>query len=249
MSVSPLSLQLSIPPEVTGSGSFLIRNTGSETIEVNITLHDWWRSEDGNLQVLPAGTVERSCAAWVVYEPSSVMLAPGEETEIGVELAVPADVAGDHWAMLLVEESPQPTEQQQAEEGLTDTTRVVVAYAVKILQRDPIHSDPGAAITDIQVIDDQPLQLAVTFENDGTAHITTSGTVDVRDVFGESVQSFDIDPFPSLPGEIRVLQILSPETLEELSAGTYYAVVQLDFGGDYLVQGGRLFEVMEDAVD
>jgi len=247
MSVSPLSLQLDVLPGETGSGVFLIRNTGSEPIEVAVSLHDWWRSEEGNLQVLPAGSVERSCAEWVVYSTSLVTLASGAEVEISVELAVPTDVSGDHWAMLLVEEQPQPVERAQAEEGLTDTTRVVVAYAVKILQRDPLNSAPGAAITSIEVLQEQPLQLAIKFTNDGNAHITTSGTVDVRDVSGETVQSFEVGPFPSLPGEERILLVQAPETLDELLEGTYYAVVQLDFGGEYIIQGGRLFEVVVEA--
>ena len=247
MSVAPLSLQFGVLPGETGSGTFLIRNTGSEPIEVSISLHDWWRSEEGNLQILPAGTVERSCAEWIVYSNTSLMLAPGEEAEITVELAVPAEAAGDHWAMLLVEERPQPAEQEQAEEGLTDTTRVVVAYAVKILQRDPLNNAPAAAITNIEVLKEQPLQLAITFANDGNAHITTSGTVDVRDVFGETVQSFDVNPFPSLPGEKRILLVEAPEALDRLPSGTYYAIVQLDFGGEYIIQGGRLFEVVMEA--
>jgi len=249
MSVAPLSLQLDLPPGEGGSGSFLVRNTGSEAIDVAVTLHDWWRTPEGNLQVLPTGTVERSCADWIVYSTELVTLAPGEEHEITMDVVIPEDVTGDHWAMLLVEERPRPAEQAQVEEGLTDTTRVIVAYAVKILQRDPLNEAAGAAITNIAVLDSQPLRLEMTFVNDGNAHITTSGTVEVRDIYGETVQSFEIDPFPSLPGEERILAVDAPETLEALPAGTYYAVVQLDFGGDYLIQGGRLLEVSEEALE
>jgi hypothetical protein len=247
MSVAPLSLQLDLPPGESGSGSFLVRNTGAEVIDVAVSLHDWWRSPEGNLQVLPAGSIEGSCADWVVYSTEVVTLAPGEETEITVEVLVPEDVTGDHWAMLLVEERPQPAEQAQAEEGLTDTTRVVVAYAVKILQRDPVNEEAAAMITKIEIVEPQPLQLAITFVNSGNAHITTSGTVEVRDVYGETAESFEIEPFPSLPGEERILTVAAPESLDGLQAGTYYAVVQLDFGGDYLIQGGRLFDVSVEA--
>jgi len=249
MSVAPLSLQLDTPPGGVGSGSFLVRNTGSEDIEVSISLHDWWRTAEGNLQILPAGSTDRSCADWVVYSATTLALAAGGETEISVEFTVPEDVDGDHWAMLLVEERPQPVEQDQAEAGLTDTTRVIVAYAVKILQRDPVNRAEGASIQRIEILRSEPLQLEMTFVNDGNAHITTSGTIDIRDVFGESIESFEIDPFPSLPGEERILVIDAPESAQELLPGSYYAIVQLDFGGDYLIQGGQLFEVSEETVE
>ncbi|MFC2079333.1 hypothetical protein ACFLSZ_05075 [Candidatus Bipolaricaulota bacterium] len=249
MSVAPLSLQFDVAPGESASGSFLVRNTGSEAIEVSISLHDWWRTEAGDLQILPAGDVEQSCAEWLVYSSSSALLAPGEETEISLELAIPEDAVGDHWTMFLVEEHPQPAEQAQADKELTDTTRVVVAYAVKVLQRDPVNRTLDATISDVAIDQEAPLQIAITYANTGSAHHTTSGTVEIRDTEGETIQSIDVNPFPTLPGEIRTLLVLAPETMEALPGGIYYTVVILDFGGDYLIQGGSVFEVEAESQD
>ena len=249
MSVAPLSLQLDVNPGETEPSSFLVRNTGTETIEIGITLHDWWRTETGTLQILPAGQLERSCAEWLVYSETSVLLEPGEERAIELQLSVPEDTTGDHWAMFLVEERPQPDEQEAADEGLEDTTRVVVAYAVKVLHRDPANRQTEALITGVDVSQTDPLQVAVTFENTGTAHMTTVGTVEIRDVTGEAVVSFPVDPFPTLPSEIRTVIVDAPVDHVPLGPGLYYAVVELDFGGEYLIQGGQVFNVGAESQD
>jgi len=70
MAVAPLSLRLPIAPGEQGAGAFLVRNTGTDPIVVHISLHDWWRTPEGKFQILPAGTLERSCATWLVYSAS-----------------------------------------------------------------------------------------------------------------------------------------------------------------------------------
>jgi P pilus assembly chaperone PapD len=242
MSVAPLSLRLDILPGEDGAGAFLVRNTGPDPIVVNISLHDWWRTPEGNFQILLAETLDRSCAPWMVYSATTLNLAPGEETQISVQLSVPEETTGDHWALLLIEEQPQPVEEEQAEEGLTNTTRIVITYAVKILQKDSLNATPDAAIQGIELAQLNPFEMIIYFANTGNAHITTEGTVEIRDIFGETVRSFVVDPFPTLPGEERPLRIQDSST-EPLSAGTYYAIALLDFGGEYLIQGGLPFEV------
>jgi len=242
MAVAPLALRIPIAPGEQGSSSFTVRNTGPDPIRVNITLHDWWRTPEGKFQILPAGSLERSCAQWVFYSATTLTLAPGEEAQVTVQVAVPEDVVGDHWALLLVSEQPQPAEERAAEEGLISTTRVVVTYAVKILQEDPVNKDLAAEIRGIELVQTSPLELRVRFVNTGNAHLTTQGTVEIRDIFGETVRGFVVAPFPSLPGEERVL-VLQDTSADPLPEGFYYVIALLDFGGEYLIQGGAPLQI------
>ena len=246
MAVAPLSLRLPIAPGEQGAGTFLVRNTGTDPIVVHISLHDWWRTPEGKFQILPAGSLERSCAPWLVYSATTLELAPGEEAQVSVQVTVPKEVEGDHWALLLVAEEPQPVEEQQAEEGLTSTTRVVVTYAVKILQQDPENGAPAAEIRGIELVSQDPLTLQVHYANTGNCHITGQGTVELRDIFGETVRSYTVTPFPLLPGEERVVTI-EDTTGEPLPEGLYYAIALFDFGGEYLVQGGAPIQITSTA--
>ncbi len=246
MAVAPLSLRLPIAPGEQGAGTFLVRNTGTDPIVVHISLHDWWRTPEGKFQILPAGSLERSCAPWLVYSATTLELGPGEEAQVSVQVTVPEEVEGDHWALLLVAEEPQPVEEQQAEEGLTSTTRVVVTYAVKILQQDPENGAPAAEIRGIELVSQDPLTLQVHYANIGNCHITGQGMVELRDIFGETVRSYTVTPFPLLPGEERVVTI-EDTTGEPLPEGLYYAIALFDFGGEYLVQGGAPIQITSTA--
>jgi len=61
LAVAPLSVKLEIQPGDTGSSNVSIHNTGTNEVEVDIRLLDWWRSPGGDLKFLEVGSRERSC--------------------------------------------------------------------------------------------------------------------------------------------------------------------------------------------
>ena len=247
LSVGPLSVRLELSAGETDTALLSVQNTGEETIDVLISLHDWWRTPEGSLQILPQNSVERSCASWLLFAPTSLSLASGESRAITLELAVPDEVdgervEGDHWALLLVEESPRSTQMDETE-SVTGSTEVAVSYAIKILQQDPVTQNHAAEVTNIELLQTDPLSVSVDYENVGNAHLQTTGVVEVLDVQGEAVRRFDIALFPMLPGERRVLRVEEAEGEEPLPFGPYLLRAIFDFGGEYLIQGGLPFEI------
>ncbi len=241
LAVAPLSLIVELPPGESTTETISLHNTGEEPVEVNLELMDWWRTPSGDLQVKNPGGLERSCADWILYSPTSLSLEPGERREVSVELAVPEDTSGDHWALILASEETQPVEEDQPV-----TTRISVSYAIKILQKDPHNRIKSAKITNIKLEKSSPLKLSVNYENDGTAHLQTTGRVEIRDIQGETIKEFEIDKFPTLPGEKRTITVKEDEAGGSLESGQYYqAIVTMDFGGDRLIQGGLPIEVPE----
>ena len=246
VSVAPLSMVFDAIPGETDTAAFVIRNTGSEPADVTITLHDWWRTAEGGFLIYEAESLERSCAGWTVCSAEAIRLEPGEEEQISVELLVPESIQGDHWAVFLVEEQPTPVEEDQADEGLTNTTRVAVTYAVKILYVDPVHKDRNAEIRSVEVLASDPLLFRIVFANTGASHITTQGTVEIRDIFGDTVRSYAVDRFPSLPGEEKHILIEDPSE-DPLPRDLYYVIAVFDFGGEHLIQGGLQLDLSAEA--
>ncbi|MEF8799289.1 MAG: hypothetical protein V5A79_07735 [Candidatus Bipolaricaulota bacterium] len=238
LAVAPLSLILELKPGESTTKELSIHNTGEEPIEVSVELMDWWRSPSGDLQVKQPDTLDRSCADWVLYSPSSLSLQPGEREQVSVELSVPNDATGDHWALLLASEKPQPVEEEQPV-----TTRISISYAIKILQKDPTNRVKEAKITNIELNQSSPLKLTIAYENSGSAHLQTTGKVEIRDLQGETVKEIAIDKFPTLPGEKRDLTLEAEEDSEKLEPGDYYVIATMDFGGDRLIQGGLPIEI------
>lgn len=242
LSVAPLSMKLEASSGENASAILNIRNTGEEEIDINVQIVDWWRTPEGNLQFMTPGSRDRSCADWLIYSPTSLTIQPRERERVSIELEVPEGVGGDHWAMLLVTENPKAVDEEEQEVS----TRVTVNYAVKILQKDPSNNQKTAKITNIEPLSVKPLKLAVTYKNTGPTHLRTTGRVEIRNLQGETVRTYQIDQFPTLPGEKHLLDIGgSDNNYENLEPGTYYAIVIMDFGGDHLIQGGLPIQIPE----
>ena len=160
---------------------------------------------------------------------------------MAVHIQVPEGEVGDRWAMFLVTEYPSGPEEVPAEEVM-GRARVVVAYAVKVLRQDPWNADPAGEVRSVEVLEANPLSLRILYANTGNVHTTNTGTVEVRDIFGETVLSLPVPEFPALPGEERYITVVAPES-ESLPEGIYYAFATIDFGGEYLVQGGVMFRI------
>ncbi len=239
ITVYPLSLKLPVLTGGEATTGFWVENVGEGPARVRITLHDWWRNREGKLQVFPPGSLSGSCAPWVLFSHPSLLLAPEEKVWVSVKVSIPEEERGDRWAMFLVAEYP-PEEEGGGE--AFGRTRVVVAYAVKLLRQDPWDASPAGEIRSVEVLGVNPLQLYVLYANTGNAHTVNRGTVEVRDIFGDTVLSFPIEDFPTLPGEERAL-ILEDPTGGVLAEGVYYVFTTIDFGGEYLVQGGITFQV------
>jgi len=240
IAVYPFPIVIPIPSGEETVTGFWVENVGSAPAEVHISLYDWWRNPEGQYQLLPPGTLEGSCAPWITYSPNVLRLAPGEKAQVVIRVQVPEDAYGDRWALFSVAEYPPGTREGtgQTAEG----TSVVVVYWVKFLRQDPEHASPAGEIRSVEVTSVNPLKLRIVYVNTGNAHTVNHGTVEVRDIFGETVRSFPIGKFPTLPGEERIIVVEDP-TGEPLPEGIYYAFATIDFGGEYLVQGGVMVQV------
>jgi len=240
LSVKPLSLRLGAETAEESSATLNIRNRGESVTEASLQIADWWRTEEGNLQMLPPNSRDRSAADWIVFSPSNFSLEPGERRQVSVEASIPEDIEGDHWAMILLTEESQNEETEDQVQ-----TRISVGYAIKILVEAPSSESKGS-ITNIELIQKDPLKIKVGFENRGNGYIKTKGTVEIRNLEGYTIRSTEIKEFPTLPGETRELKV-SDLGEKPLASGTYYAIVVMDYGGDQLIQGGLPIEIQKNA--
>jgi len=238
VSVKPLSVRLTAGAGETASGTIQIRNRSEQPTRVRLRTVDWWRTEKGDLQILPPGSRERSSTDWTILSPGEFELDPDERIEVTVEATVPEGASGDHWSMILVTEEPVNPEEASG-------MQISVGYAVKILVSDPNSQDKQGKITNVEVKSTNPIEMSITYENTGEKYTKTEGSVEIRNLQGETEKEFEISEFPTLPAEEHILTVRGEKASESLSPGQYYAIVVLDYGGDKLIQGGLPFTVPE----
>lgn len=242
VSVNPMNLNFKIQPGNSATKNITVVNTGDQPTEVNVTLIDWWRTPEGNLQFSAPGSRERSSADWIVYSPSNIRIQPGESQEITVEMSVPEGVRGDYWATFLVQETSQARGEEQV------TTRVSINYVTKVFYLNPVTGEKSANLNSVKMASQDPLNFEVKCENTSASYLRLSGNLEVRDLQGETVRKADIAEFGLLPGASRILKIQTGNSSPP-EPGQYYVIAVLDFGGEYLVQGGRPIEIEKKKED
>lgn len=234
LDVKPPSFILEMPSGATRTKVLTVTNTGKEEIKVSLKVADWFRNREGDLQILPPGTRERSCADWIVFSPSELTLDSEESVKVTVEISVPdKETKGDHWAMILVNEEAKEIELESPVRS-----RPVDIYAIKILVQKQKPVGKSGKITKVSLEEADPLTLSIEFKNTGMTHLQTTGTVELRNLQGETVESFQVDKFPALPGEVREIKVTTNSD-NKLERGQYYAIAVFNYGGEHRVQGGR----------
>lgn len=100
-------IDLTLSPGEIHSGRIRVENTSDKVVDVKIYLEDFKYTApyDGSKEFSPAGSLERSCARWIVFNPKSLTLGPYEKKYIDYVLKVPADARGQYNAVLFFETS------------------------------------------------------------------------------------------------------------------------------------------------
>lgn len=242
INVDPMNMRFEAEAGKTVTKTISITNKGSKSTEVNLTLLDWWRDSQGSLQIFQAGSRERSCAEWLLYSPSSLTIPPNETRDVTVEIEVPEEKesAGTHWAMLIVQERGEVSEEEQV------STRITVNYIVKIFYDDPSYTKKAAKITKIEMEEKRPLKLTVVLENSSKSYLRAEGSVSIRNLQGETEKEIKVESVGLLPGGKREISVTTGEE-PVLDPGEYYAIAIMDYGGDHLIQGGLPLEIPEKA--
>lgn len=183
-------------------------------------------------------TVNHSSAEWVTLSFPQVTLQPGETRELLVRVDVPPDAVGTSWNAVFVAAEPKP---QPGPGG----TQVINIYriAVQMYVTAAGTQQISGQLIGVDVLETDPLTVAVDFENTGNALAIVSGSVNIVDQSGTTVRTLAVPERYVLPGDHRIITVVDEESTEPLSPGIYQAVALIDYGPDTLTGGVRGFRV------
>lgn len=118
-------------------------------------------------------------------------------------------------------------------------------HALQLKQRDPEGSfgkeNPDGRITDLTLLNHDPLTVAIEFENTGSVILRPDGRLEIRDITGETIRSIPIEAFSIFPGKKRLLNCIDEGA--KLPPGKYLALGIIDSQDGVLIAGQRMFEV------
>ncbi len=245
---SPMEHHLQVPAGGEGSARIIIRNTADSPMTLKLYLSDSNFDTEGREKDVDPGTVPRSCAPWVQLQDVLMEMAPGETRDTELRLKVPADAKGSYWTKVYIEEvgGPAPARTDDAERRFRVLMRQRVG--IRIFQDVPGTQVLDAAVTGVKVgpSGGNGREISVKVANQGNALLRCHGHLEIRDHLGgvsEVIPLGSNGEFWVFPGKRRSLSAASNVPL---SPGTYTALAVVDFGGEHLVAGEQIFEVMAE---
>lgn len=199
--VSPARIEMEVGPAGTRA-QLMIANRGPYPVELNLYVGYGTQSESGAPIYLDDKASREHAASWVKPSKESVVLPPGEATEVAVDVTtVPGYVAA--YPVLYVEEVGGDSDRQPP--GLRNRLRIAVPFLVTFSamkhrqQFKPyLHSVSARTLSD-----SDRMLVDVEIENQGTLHGAVMTRLAALSVDGRILQEIELDSGRMLPGVTR----------------------------------------------
>ena len=204
-----------------------IQNVSQKEKSVQVYPKDYWYSHTGETKHDPPGTIDRSNANWVTFQPELITLAANEKTTINVEVQVPQNEAltGTYWCVLMVEGIVPPDTTNNKGVSISTAIRYAVQFITTIGETGK--NDLGFLGLQLTKLDGQNV-INVLVENTGERLLKPEMSLELFDGDGNSVGLIKADRRKNLPGtSIKVSLVM-----EGIKPGTYTGVIIADCGGE-----------------
>jgi hypothetical protein len=189
ISPSRLDIELSAGEEREFS-LYLANPQEKDNIRVKLYSEDFSLRRDGSLEFLRSGSLRWSCAKWIKFEDTEVVLKAGEEKKVYGTIKVPRDASGGRYALVMVELIPGG---ESKNTGVRSGTRFSILVSALI---NPNELERSLEIASFEVLDQEErgvttvsenhkdVRFVVSVENTGNVQVVAKGSVSVRSKVG-----------------------------------------------------------------
>lgn len=218
MAVSPSRIVYQAKPNATVRGTFTVKNTGEERLEVSVEPEDW----AGGL------TGARKPPPWVKVRPAHVTLKPGKHARVTYTIRIPPDARGELRSQVFFSSRGSDPASPLSRVGAiiyigVQGTEQIDAAITSLDARYTVGT-PGATQPD-------ELALIAGIRNLGNAHIIPEGEFLVRDEAGRVSATIPLAPgWGLLPGQEEPYQAVGHGI--HLTPGRYVLEAKLRCGDD-----------------
>jgi hypothetical protein len=200
--VSPVQVGLVGKPGTAVSDVIRVSPSRQEATDVQVTLVDFTKDEDGRLRELPPGEARRSCKSWIELDKVDFKTAETGVVEVRVIARIPEQAAGSYWALLMF--TVPPPKGPMGGVGM----RVVPRVAVPVIVTTPEGGRRQVSITSVQaqrMATEQAVEGTAVVENTGDVAVLVGGAFALErpaDKPEDVVElgATDVGPLTSLPG-------------------------------------------------
>jgi hypothetical protein len=225
-----LTHEYQVQPGESYRGTIQIQNVEDKEKSVKVYQTDYWFSYTGESRHDSAGTIRRSNANWVTYNPELMTLAANQTTAIEFEIKVPADdsLKGTYWSVIMVE-GILPPDTASHKNGVTINTSV--RYAIQIITNIGETGKSDMQFLGLQMAKENDKNiLNVMVANTGERLLRPKISLELFDESGNSVGVTNAESKKTYPG--TSVKIVLP--LEGIKPGKYTGVLVADCDEDHI---------------
>ncbi|HVA37592.1 MAG TPA: hypothetical protein VNJ51_08265 [Candidatus Dormibacteraeota bacterium] len=231
LDVSPAKYEMEVPAGQTQTFPITVRNTGGDTVHIQVSLVDFTVGANGQYVFLPPGKNKYSMAPWMSLNPREFDIAPNTLQQVRVSVAVPAGTTGEHSVIAFFQTRPT-----RKPGGVSFSERI----AAKIYELVPNTLQLSGEVDDLST-HATPVgeRYLVGFKNTGNAHVYLNGRIEVKQG-SNVVERIDLPKQMLVErGGSRIVDVVG----KKLAPGSYTAVALIDYGGPNLTGGEKTFTV------
>jgi len=231
LDVSPAKYEMEIPAGQSQTVPITVRNTGADTVHIQVSLVDFTVGANGQYQFLLPGKNKYSMAPWVSLNPREFDIQPNTLTQVRVSVTVPAAATGEHSVIAFFQTRPT-----RKPGGVSFSERI----AAKLYELVPNTLQLSGEVDDLSARPSPDGErYLVGFKNTGNAHVYLNGRIEIK-------QGSTVVERIELPKQMLVERggerIVDVEG-KKLGPGSYTAIALIDYGGPNLTGGEKTFTV------
>ncbi len=227
--VGPTRFVLEMDPGETRTIEVHLTSREGEPRNYTIEIEDFAVSDDGtdSIQFYGNGAGPFSAKPWIQPAASSIDLKHGERAFVPVKVSVPKDASvGDHYSVVLFQRTPKPDDQERGGFNLVARIGALLLITVK---GDLIKQGSMENFTVSRpVYWSLPSQFSIIYKNTGTVHLTPTGHIELKNIFGIPVDDIVVKDWYVLRNSVRRRDILWQP---KFALGYYTATLHLSSAG------------------
>jgi len=251
ITVVPPLVETSIPAGGLRSFRLVVSNLGNRPVDIQGYTCDLKLNPDGTPLVLDAGVTSYSCARWIELTEDKFTLDAGSKKVVGATVKVPRGERGGRYAVILFESLSSGIRKSGnviLGARLGTILMVTIPWTLKKeveISQIKIGEAPVSSLDTRQgKISIQPINFIVSLKNTGNVHITSKGSVVIKDGKGRIIDRIPLEAGTGtvFPDGVRDF----PGTWSnprKMVKGKYTAEARISFGGRRQARAEKTFSI------
>ncbi len=241
LNIDPPRVELSIKPGEEKHGYIVITNSdpSGDAAHVRVYVQDLVYLPDGSNDFLPENSTPWSLSEWIKVGPTEFDIPAGKQEMVRFVMNVPEGASGGHYGVVFFETGVAPSKVKEVGASVNIRLGTIILVTVEGTQTYKAKLK-GISVTGPD--EEGSMEASYTVFNEGNILIRPKGMLKIIDAKKNQIDEIDVNKDKSgvLPQTSRRFSLKYTKTLP---AGTYFAQVMLDYGGDVLLGGQTSFTI------